>query len=299
MTDQPAAGPGGGPADAIDLVIVTGLSGAGRSTVALALEDVGYYVVDNLPQLLVGAMVELAERSEGAARRMALVLDLRSRAFSSDLVGTVRALREQGHRPRVLFLEARDDILVRRYESARRRHPLQAAGRLTDGIAAERQLLAAARGEADLVIDTSDLNVNQLRNHVESLFGSDEARLLVTVLSFGYKYGLPGDADLVADMRFLPNPHWIPELRERTGRDPQVSRYVLAQDGAEEVLAGYCGLLQRVLPGYAAEGKRYVTVAMGCTGGKHRSVATAEELASRLRAGGIPVRVEHRDLGRE
>lgn len=284
----------------LDLVIVTGLSGAGRSTAALALEDVGYYVVDNLPQSLVESMVELGQRSEGAARRMALTLDVRSRAFSSDLVGTVQHLREQGYRPRVIYLDANDESLIRRYDSVRRRHPLQGDGRLPDGITAERALLSTARDEADLVIDTSALNVNQLRAHIESLFGgSDEARLVITLLSFGFKYGLPGDADVAIDVRFLPNPHWVPDLREQTGRDPEVSAYVLGQPGAQDFLASYVGLLQSLIPGYTREGKRYLTVAVGCTGGKHRSVAIAEEIGRRLAGGEAPVRVSHRDLGRE
>lgn len=284
----------------LELVIVTGLSGAGRSTVALALEDAGYYVVDNLPQSLVESMVELAERSEGTARRMALILDVRSRAFSSDLVGTVQHLRDQGYRPRVIYLESTDESLIRRYGSARRRHPMQGDGRLADGIAAERALLATARGEADLVIDTSDLNPNQLRARVEAIFrGGEESRLVVTMLSFGYKYGLPGDADLVVDVRFLPNPHWVPELREQTGRDPDVSRYVLDQPGATDFLTTYVALLQGLMPGYEREGKRDLTVAVGCTGGKHRSVAISEEIGRRLAAGGVPVRVYHRDLGQE
>ncbi len=288
------------PARRLDLVIVTGLSGAGRSTVALALEDAGYYVVDNLPQSLVESMVELAERSEGAARRMALILDVRSRAFSSDLIGTVQHLRDQGYRPRVIYLESTDESLIRRYGSARRRHPMQGDGRISDGIAAERALLATARGEADLVIDTSDLNPNQLRARVEAVFrGGEESRLVATMLSFGYKYGLPGDADLVVDVRFLPNPHWVPELREQTGRDPDVSGYVLGQAGARPFLESYVDLLRSLVPGYEREGKRDLTVAVGCTGGKHRSVAITEEIGRRLIAGGVPVRVYHRDLGQE
>ncbi len=288
------------PTGSLDLVIVTGLSGAGRSTVGLALEDVGYYVVDNLPQSLVESMVELGQRSEGAARRMALTLDVRSRAFSSDLVGTVQHLRDQGYRPRVIFLDASDESLIRRFDSVRRRHPLQGEGRLSDGIAAERLLLATARADADLVIDTSDLNVNQLRAHTESLFGgSDDDRLVVTLLSFGFKYGLPGDADLAVDVRFLPNPHWVPDLREQTGRDLEVSAYVLGQPGAGPFLDTYVGLLQSLLPGYTREGKRYLTVAVGCTGGKHRSVAIGEEIGRRLAGGEALVRVSHRDLGRE
>ncbi len=283
----------------LDLVIVTGLSGAGRSTVAIALEDVGYYVVDNLPESLVSEMVALAEQSEGAARRMAMVLDIRSRAFSADLVGTIRRLRARGLTPRVLYLDASDDVLVRRYESSRRRHPLQGDGRLSDSIARERELLAGARGEADLVIDTSELNVNQLRAQAESIFGGMVTRMVVTVLSFGYKYGLPGDADIVLDMRFLPNPHWVPELRPQTGRDPAVSAYVLGQAGAEDFIRAWVDLVGSAVPGYEREGKRYLTVAVGCTGGKHRSVATAEEIGRLLAARALSVRVQHRDLGRE
>ncbi|PZS26205.1 MAG: RNase adapter RapZ, partial [Pseudonocardiales bacterium] len=248
MTDPPAS---------LDLVIVTGLSGAGRSTVALALEDVGYYVVDNLPQSLVESMVALGQQSEGTARRMALTLDIRSRAFSCDLMGTVQHLRDQGYRPRVLYLDATDESLIRRYDSARRRHPMQGEGRLSDGIAAERALLDDARGDADLVIDTSDLNVNQLRSRIEALFrGTDEPRLAVALLSFGFKYGLPGDADLAIDVRFLPNPHWVPELRDQTGRDAKVSAYVLGQPAAGEFLDSYVALLLMLIPGYEREGKR-------------------------------------------
>ncbi|MDP9239793.1 MAG: RNase adapter RapZ, partial [Actinomycetota bacterium] len=278
------------PPPSLDLVIVTGLSGAGRSTVALALEDVGYYVVDNLPQSLVESMVALGQRSEGTARRMALTLDVRSRAFSSDLMGTVQHLRDQGYRPRVIYLDASDESLIRRYDSARRRHPLQGDGRLSDGIAAERALLDGARGDADMVIDTSDLNVNQLRSRIEALFrGTDAPRLAVTLLSFGYKYGLPGDADLVIDVRFLPNPHWVPELRDQTGRDPEVSAHVLGQPAAGEFLDSYVALLLNLIPGYEREGKRYLTAAVGCTGGKHRSVVISEEIGRRLAACDVPV----------
>jgi len=288
------------PPSSLDLVIVTGLSGAGRSTVALALEDVGYYVVDNLPQSLVESMVALGQQSEGTARRMALTLDVRSRAFSSDLVGTVQHLRNQGYRPRVLYLDANDESLIRRYDTARRRHPLQGDGRLSDGIAAERALLDGARGDADLVIDTSGLNVNQLRSRIEALFrGTEAPRLAVTLLSFGFKYGLPGDADLVIDVRFLPNPHWVPELRDQTGRDPEVSAHVLGQPAAGEFLDSYVALLLTLIPGYEREGKRYLTAAVGCTGGKHRSVVISEEIGRRLAAGEVPVRVSHRDLGQE
>ena len=284
----------------IDLVIVTGVSGGGRSTVARALENVGYYVVDNLPQALMLDMAELAYRAGGSARHTAMVLDVRSREFSTDLAGAVRALRDRGFSPRVLFVDADDEVLIRRFENVRRSHPLQGAGRLSDGIMAERDLLAEARETADIVIDTSHLNVNQLRTRVEELFGGEDSRQLrVTVLSFGFKYGLPPDADFVVDARFLPNPYWVPELRDLSGRDAEVSRYVLRQRGASSFVETFVRLVIATAPGFEREGKRYLTVAVGCTGGKHRSVAIAEELARRLRDTRIAAYAQHRDLGRE
>jgi UPF0042 nucleotide-binding protein len=282
------------------LVIVTGLSGGGRSTVARALENVGFYVVDNLPQALMLDMAELAYQAGGSARHTAMVLDVRSRAFSTDLAGAVGALRERGFSPRVLFVDADDEVLIRRFESVRRPHPLQGNGRLAEGIAAERELLAEARETADVVIDTSHLNVNQLRARVEELFGGEDSRRLrVTVLSFGFKYGLPPDADFVIDARFLPNPYWVTDLRDLTGRDEAVSEYVLGQRGARSFVESYARLITTTVPGFEREGKRYVTVAVGCTGGKHRSVAIAEELASRLRENRVAAGAQHRDLGRE
>lgn len=283
-----------------ELVIVTGVSGGGRSTVARALENVGFYVVDNLPQTLMLPMAELAHQAGGAARQTAMVLDVRSRAFSADLVGAVKALEERGFAPRVVFVDADDDVLIRRFENVRRSHPMQGNGRLSDGITAERDLLAPARELADVIIDTSHLNVNQLRSRVEELFaGEDALKLRVTVLSFGFKYGLPPDADFVLDARFLPNPFWVPELRELTGRDPDVSRYVLGQRGAGTFVETYARLVNATAPGFEREGKRYLTVAVGCTGGKHRSVAIAEELARRLRDLRVVAHASHRDLGRE
>jgi UPF0042 nucleotide-binding protein len=267
--------------------------------VARALENVGYYVVDNLPQSLVLRMAELAQQSGGAARRTAIVLDVRSRVLSGDIDAAIAELRSRGFAPRVVFVDADDAVLVRRYESVRRKHPLQGDGRLADGIAAERRLLLDARGEADLVLDTTDLNVNQLRNRIEEIFGSEDHQLKATLLSFGFKYGVPGDADFVVDMRFLPNPHWVPGLRPRTGQDPEVAAYVLGQPGAESFLQRYAALLAEVVTGFRHEGKQYLTVAVGCTGGKHRSVASAERLAALLAESGLPTRVAHRDLGRE
>ncbi|WP_074318787.1 RNase adapter RapZ [Micromonospora cremea] len=299
--DVPAAVDGEPTAESeTTLVVVTGLSGGGRSTVARALENVGYYVVDNLPQALMLDMAELAFKAGGAARRTAMVLDVRSRAFSTDLVGAIRELKERGFSPRVVFVDADDEVLIRRFESVRRSHPLQGDGRLADGIAVERGLLEEARDQADVIIDTSHLNVNQLRRRIEELFGGEDARRLrVTVLSFGFKYGLPPDADFVLDARFLPNPYWVPELREHTGREEAVSAYVLGQEGADAFVASYADLVNATTAGFEREGKRYLTVAVGCTGGKHRSVAIAEELAGRLRQSGLAANPQHRDLGRE
>jgi UPF0042 nucleotide-binding protein len=283
-----------------DLVVVTGVSGGGRSTVARALENVGFYVVDNLPQALMLDMAQLAFNAGSAARRTAMVLDVRSRAFSTDLTGAVRELKERGYSPRVLFVDADDEVLIRRFESVRRSHPLQGGGRLADGIAAERKLLGEAREQADVIIDTSHLNVNQLRRRVEELFGGEDTRRLrVTVLSFGFKYGLPPDADYVLDARFLPNPFWVSELREHTGLEEDVSGYVLGQEGARDFVGTYAGLIAVTAPGFEREGKRYLTVAIGCTGGKHRSVAIAEELTVRLRDIRLSAHSSHRDLGRE
>ena len=288
---------------ALETVVVTGLSGAGRSTAAKCFEDLGYYVVDNLPAELIATLVDLGSRTHGQVTKLAVVLDVRSRAFSSDLRGVIRSLDENGMRPRVLFLEASDAVLVRRFENVRRAHPLQGDGLLLDGIAAERDLLRPLRDEADLVLDTSDRSVHDLRRAIEDGFAAgtlDGAReLRATVVSFGFKYGLPVDADLVVDVRFLPNPYWIPELREQTGMDSEVRDYVLAQQDAERFLDGYAGILDIIGAGYRRESKRYLTLAVGCTGGKHRSVVMSEQLAERLRATGIRATVVHRDLGRE
>jgi Predicted P-loop-containing kinase len=288
---------------ALDTVIITGLSGAGRNTAAKCFEDLGFFVVDNLPPELISTLVELGSRSRGAVTRLAVVIDVRSRAFSSDLRSVINDLSDKRMRPRVLFLEARDDVLVRRFENVRREHPLQGDGRLVDGIAAERSLLAGLRDVADLVLDTSDRSVHELRRSIESAFTGDgrveRPELRATVVSFGYKYGLPVDADLVVDVRFLPNPYWIPELRPLTGKDDEVRDYVLGQEGAEEFLDRYTELLKIIGAGYSRESKRYMSLAVGCTGGKHRSVAMAEQLAARLAGLGVQTNVVHRDLGRE
>jgi UPF0042 nucleotide-binding protein len=283
-----------------ELVIITGMSGAGRTTAANVLEDRGWYVVDNLPPEMLPLLADLGMRAQSTVPRIAAVVDVRSGAFFADLRNALDALGRAGVHPRVIFLEASDDVLVRRFESVRRPHPLQGDGRVLDGIARERKVLVDLRGEADLTIDTSGLNVHQLSAKVSEAFASPSApRVRATVMSFGYKYGLPVDADMVADCRFLPNPHWVPELRPRNGRDDEVRDYVLAQDGASEFLDAYSATLAVVMDGYQREGKRYATLAVGCTGGKHRSVAMAEQVARRLEELGVESIVLHRDLGRE
>jgi RNase adapter protein RapZ len=294
-TDRPANADNRTP----DIVVITGMSGAGRSTAAKSLEDLDWFVADNLPPDLLPTMLDLARRAQGAVPRIAAVVDVRSRAFSTDLKSVVGDLDTRGTRPYVVFLEASDDTLVRRFESVRRPHPLQEGGRVVDGIAAERELLQGVRGEADLVLDTSGLNVHELRARMRDTFGADvDTALRVNVMSFGYKYGLPVDADMVADCRFLPNPHWIADLAPLTGQDSRVRDYVLGQPGAEEFLDAYTAAVRVTLRGYQREGKHFATLAVGCTGGKHRSVAIAEQIAGRL-GGSWPVRVVHRDLGRE
>ena len=285
----------------IDVVLVTGLSGAGRGTAAKVLEDLGWYVADNLPPELIARMVELGLAAGSRITQLAVVMDVRSRGFTGDLDWVRTELATRNITPRVLFLEASDDILVRRYEQNRRSHPLQGNQTLAEGIAAERAMLAPVRAVADLVIDTSGLSVPALRESIERAFGGEAvADTSVTVESFGYKYGLPMDADTVMDVRFLPNPHWVDNLRPHTGQHPEVRDYVLGQPGAIEFLDSYHQLLDVVIDGYRREGKRYMTVAIGCTGGKHRSVAMAEALAARLQDGAtLTVRVLHRDLGRE
>ncbi len=285
---------------AVEIVIITGMSGAGRSTAAKSLEDLDWFVVDNLPPGLLATMADLAERGQGAVPRIAAVVDVRSRPFSSDLKAALGELEARGIRPYVVFLEASEDTLVRRFDSVRRPHPLQGGNRVVDGIQRERELLRDLRGEADLVVDTSLLNVHELRGKIATAFTDRESPALrITLMSFGYKYGLPVDADLVVDCRLLPNPHWVEELRPFTGLDEVVRDYVFAQKGAAEFVDTYTRLLRLYEEGYVREGKPYATVAVGCTGGKHRSVAIGEELAARLRADGVEVDVVHRDLGRE
>jgi RNase adapter protein RapZ len=296
MTEPIAALP---PEHSGEVVVVTGMTGAGRSTAAKELEDLGYYVVDNLPPSLLRDVVRLVDESRGTSQPIAVVVDVRSGGFFDSLQANL-AQHAIGRDTTLLFLDATDDVLVRRQEAARRPHPLQASGRLIDGLHRERTALANLRANADLVIDTSDLNVHQLTDRIADSFGTpDTIRLKVTVISFGFKYGIPVDADFVADMRFLPNPYWVPQLRGQTGRSAEVSDYVLEQDGAREFVDDYVELLTGVAKGYLREGKRFMSVAVGCTGGKHRSVAMTEEIASQMREVGYDVGTVHRDLGRE
>ncbi|WP_242659674.1 RNase adapter RapZ [Thermostaphylospora chromogena] len=276
------------------------MSGAGRSTAAKALEDLGWFVIDNLPPGLLFSLAEEAGRANLPADKVAAVVDVRSLAFTTDLNAAIEELEARGAAVRVAFLEASDEELVRRFENVRRPHPLQGEGRLVDGIARERGILRDVRANADLVIDTSTLNVHELRRKIVAFFGGeDRPGLRVNVVSFGYKYGLPVDADLVVDCRFLPNPHWVPELRPMTGLDAPVRDYVLGQPGAKAFLDAYEEVMGVVAAGYTREGKSFATLAVGCTGGKHRSVAMAEQLAARLRERGMEVQVSHRDTGRE
>ena len=283
-----------------ELVVVTGMTGAGRSTAAKVLEDLGYFVVDNLPPQLLPQMVKLVGEEAGGEPRIAVVVDVRSRWFFTELRGSLAELTQAGVRPSILYLEASDEVLVRRQEAARRPHPLQGVGRLLGGIKRERQMLRELRGDADQIIDTSSLNVHQLAAAVLNAYSqAGEVAVRATVVSFGFKYGIPVDADTVVDMRFLPNPHWVPELRPHTGLDEDVRDYVIGHPDAKPFLDRYEELLRMLAAGYLREGKRYITVAVGCTGGKHRSVAMAEALAERMRAHDIPTLVTHRDLGRE
>jgi UPF0042 nucleotide-binding protein len=288
-----------------ELVIVTGMSSAGRSTTANVLEDLGWYVVDNLPPQMLNPLLDLALRGRSADEEtpgpgLAAVVDVRSRTFFQALQDALFELRTRGASPRVVFLDAADDVLVRRQESVRRPHPLQGGGRILDAIHRERAMLEFVRERADVVIDTSGLNVTQLKTKVSQVFESGGLpSLRATVMSFGFKYGVPLDADFVLDMRFLPNPYWVEELRPQNGNDTAVSSYVMAQDGASVFLDRFVSALEPVLVGYEAESKRYMTIALGCTGGKHRSVAMVNALAARLSALDVQVGTLHRDLGRE
>jgi RNase adapter protein RapZ len=283
-----------------ELLVVTGMSGAGRSTVGNALEDQGWYVIDNLPPQLLQPISDLFSLSKAALPKIAVVIDVRGGEFFSELQANITQLRSKDINVRVLFLEASDASLVKRFESVRRPHPLQGDGTLVDGIAAERKELEPIRESSDVVFDTSDSNVHQLTNRVAEAFAANSQTLKLNILSFGFKYGLPADADLVVDARFIANPHWQEELRAKTGNDEEVSKYVMAQPGVEGFIGSYTDAIKHVLAGYRTENKRFATLAIGCTGGKHRSVALANKIADILATeDDIRISVSHRDLGRE
>ncbi len=284
-----------------ELLILTGMSGAGRSTVAHALEDLGWHVVDNLPPAL---LPELATEMEKTESSVAVVVDVRGGKFFDALASALESLGKSDVKYRLLFLDASDQALVQRFESTRRPHPLQSSDRIVDGIARERVKLEDLRSQADVVIDTSNLNVHQLEKRTAEIFAAGMAKALrINVLSFGYKYGIPVDADLVLDCRFIPNPHWIPELRPLSGLDDAVYNHVLASDGVADFVKSYVSVVEKMIPGYLTEGKKYVTIAIGCTGGKHRSVSVAREVAEQLnREHGdyaVSAHATHRDVGRE
>lgn len=302
MTARPARKATAHPEQALtpDFTIITGLSGAGRSEAAKCLEDLGYFVVDNLPPSLIGKMAELVATA-GEPRRVAIVVDARGGVFFSDLAKGLQELRSLQIPCRILFLEASDQALVNRFEATRRRHPLAPGDRVGEGIRKERMMMESLRGEADLILDTSTLTPHELRDRVRDAFVKTrpEEGLQVAVVSFGFKFGVPRDADLVLDVRFLPNPHWIDDLRPLPGTEPRVRKYVIGQHAYGEFMKRLRSLLEFVVPGYVAEGKSYLTVAVGCTGGRHRSVVVAEALEEWFAKRGIPVTAEHRDLDRE
>lgn len=284
---------------ALDVTIITGMSGAGRSEAAHVLEDLGYFVIDNLPPALIGKVAELA-RGRDEPSRFALVVDVRAGAFIHDLEDSLGQLRDSGATTRILFLDASDDVLLRRFEATRRRHPLSNSERVVEGIAGERALLEDLKGRADVVLDTSATNVHELRDRLRELFADDSkvSTLQASVVSFGYKHGLPLDVDLVFDCRFLPNPHWVESLRPLSGLDPEVREHVLGQAATAEFLEELDRLFALLLPAYQREGKAYLSIGVGCTGGRHRSVVIAEEVAKLLARRGFPARVRHRDVDR-
>ena len=286
-----------------EILVISGMSGAGKSTIAHTLEDLGWYVVDNLPPALLENLIDLVNVS---MKRIAVVIDVRGRAFFNDLKQSLAQLADQGVSRKILFIDASDEVLVRRFESTRRPHPLQGSDRILDGITKERERLREVKDSADLVIDSSSLNIHQLEKKINEYFiGDSNADLRVNILSFGYKYGIPIDADLVVDCRFIANPHWNPKLRPLTGLDKPVSDEILKSENVQEFLSKYQALFETMALGFITEGRRYLTLAIGCTGGKHRSVAITQELVSKLTVGSklskykIETKGLHRDLGRE
>lgn len=288
------------PAEGFEVMLITGMSGAGRSHAAHSIEDMGWYVVDNMPPQLMVPMVDMMTSNPSGVHKFAAVIDVRSRDFFADLSAVLSHLDDLGVKTRILFLDADDDVLVKRFESVRRPHPLQQGNRLIDGIHEERELLQNLEERADIVIDTSHLSIHQLSTKLyNALMGSGPTTVSVHIFSFGFKYGIPIDADFVADVRFLPNPYWVPSLRELNGLDKPVSDYVLQSDGAQAFLDAYEKAISIAIRGYAQEDKHYVTIAIGCTGGQHRSVAMSEALADRLRARGLAVTVSAREIDRK
>ena len=286
-----------GSDDSFEVLLITGMSGAGRSRAADSLEDMGWYVIDNLPPKMLIPLVDMMTSAGSKIHRLCAVVDVRSRDYFNDLTAVLSHLEDLDVRHRILFLDARDDVLVKRYESVRRPHPLQRGRRLIDGINEERELLSRLKERADIVIDTSELSIHELSTRLyESLLGKGPSTVSVHIFSFGFKYGIPLDADFVADVRFLPNPFWVPQLRTQTGNDAAVRDYVLNSEGAKEFLDSYAKALLIAIDGYAKEDKHYVTIAVGCTGGQHRSVAMSHELAARLRQKGLVVTVSAREL---
>ncbi|TME77408.1 MAG: RNase adapter RapZ [Chloroflexi bacterium] len=288
------------PSTPLDVTVVTGMSGAGRSATADVLEDLGFFVIDNLPPALIPKVAELGRDRQGS--RFALVVDTRAGEYLPDLESALAELRETGARTRVLFLDAADEVLVRRFDETRRRHPVAESHRVSEGIARERELLEEIKGQADIVIDTSELNVHELRDRLREIIGEPAdvpSGLQINVVSFGYKHGLPLDVDLVFDCRFLPNPHWIESLRPLPGTDAKVRRYVMKQEETQAFLEELSNLFELLLPAYVREGKSYLSIGVGCTGGRHRSVVIAAEIARVLERLGFPARVHHRDLERE
>ncbi|RAV33168.1 RNase adapter RapZ [Corynebacterium heidelbergense] len=282
------------------LVLITGMSGAGRRTTAAALEEMGWYVADNLPPELIMRMVELTFADDSPVERLAIVTDVRSRAFAGNLTGVLDSLTSSGRRPVMLFLDADDRELITRYDTVRRSHPLQGEGTLQEGIDREREMLADIRARADIIVDTTNSSVHDLRRTLETEFSElHGSGVRINLQSFGFKHGAPKDVDVLLDARFLPNPYWVAELRDFRGVDKPVADYVLGQAGSQEFVDSALHLLLAMLPGYHREGKNFVSVAVGCTGGHHRSVAVVEELARRLTAEGAPVRVVHRDLNND
>ncbi|OFR00026.1 RNase adaptor protein RapZ [Alloscardovia sp. HMSC034E08] len=282
-----------------EVLLITGMSGAGRSRAADSVEDIGWYVVDNLPPMLLIPLVDMMTSSGSKVHKLAAVIDVRSRSYFDDLSQVLAHLEDLDVKTRILFLDASDDVLVKRYESVRRPHPLQNGNRLIDGINEERELLGALKERVDIILDTSRTSIHQLSTQLyESLVGTGAKTVNVHIFSFGFKHGVPSDADFVFDVRFLPNPFWVPDLRALNGMDEAVSDYVLHSQGATEFLDAIEKSLNIALDGYAREDKHFVTIAIGCTGGQHRSVAMSYELAKRLKANGLTVTVSGRELER-